>query len=156
VLTAASSACTPPHCHQHSVQIIHATYPRTDSASICDLFTTLAVTQNCTQPTIERRQYSNQATGWTPKESWFHYQHGQQYIHNIDTSNKHLLHRPNANLTCFQKSIFYAGIRIFNKLPLSLISPKNEKTKFKVALRKYLNTHSFYSVDDFFIYKEGS
>jgi hypothetical protein len=26
----------------------------------------------------------------------------------------------------------------------------------KVALRKYLNTHFFYSVDEFFIYKEGS
>jgi len=25
---------------------------------------------------------------------------------------------------------------------------KNEKAQFKVALRKYLNTHSFYSVDD--------
>jgi len=25
----------------------------------------------------------------------------------------------------------------------------NEKAQFKVALRKYLNTHSFYSVDDF-------
>jgi len=24
---------------------------------------------------------------------------------------------------------------------------KNEKAKFKAALRKYLNTHSFYSVD---------
>jgi hypothetical protein len=77
-------------------------------------------------------------------------------IHSIDTSNKHHLHRPNANLSCFQKSTFYAGITIFNRLSLSLISLKNEKTKFKVALRKYLNTHSFYSVDDFFMYKDGS
>jgi hypothetical protein len=51
--------------------------------------------------------------------------------------------------SCFQKSTFYAGIRIFKRLPLSLISLKNEKTKFKVALRKCLNTHSFYSVDEF-------
>jgi hypothetical protein len=50
---------------------------------------------------------------------------------------------------------FYVGIRIFNRLRLSLISLKNEKTKFKVALRKYLNTHSFYSVDEFFMYKDG-
>jgi hypothetical protein len=49
-----------------------------------------------------------------------------------------------------QKSTVYAGITIFNRLPLSLISLKNEKTKFKAALRKYLNTHSFYSVGEFF------
>jgi hypothetical protein len=71
-------------------------------------------------------------------------------VHSIDTRNKHHLHRPNANQSCFQKSTFSASIRIFNRLPLSLISLKNEKTKFKVALRKYLNTHSFYSVDEFF------
>jgi hypothetical protein len=77
-------------------------------------------------------------------------------IHSIDTRNKHHLHRPNANLSCFQKSTFYADIRIFNRLPLSLISLKNEKTKFKAELKQYLNTHSFYSVDEFFMYKDGS
>jgi hypothetical protein len=30
---------------------------------------------------------------------------------------------------------------------------KNEKAQFKVALRKYLNTYSFYSVDDFLCVK---
>jgi hypothetical protein len=77
-------------------------------------------------------------------------------IHSTDTSNKHHLHRPNANLSCFQESTFYAGIRIFSRLPLSLISLKNEKTEFKVALRKYLNTRSFYSVDAFFMCRDGS
>jgi hypothetical protein len=41
-------------------------------------------------------------------------------------------------------------------MPLSLISLKNEKTKLKVALRKYLNIYSFYSVDEFCKYKDGS
>jgi len=31
---------------------------------------------------------------------------------------------------------------------------KNEKAKFKVALRKYLNTDSLYSVDEFFMCKD--
>jgi hypothetical protein len=31
---------------------------------------------------------------------------------------------------------------------------KNEKAKFKLALRKYLNTQSFYSVDEFFMCKD--
>ena len=52
--------------------------------------------------------------------------------------------------TVHKKSMFYAGIRIFNSLPHSLTILKNEKEKFKVALRRYLHTHSFYSVDEFF------
>ena len=38
------------------------------------------------------------------------------FIHNINTENKHHLHRPNANLPCFHKSTFYAGMNIFNTL----------------------------------------
>ena len=38
-------------------------------------------------------------------------------IHNINTINLHHRHRPNANLSCFQKSTFHASIKIFNSLP---------------------------------------
>jgi hypothetical protein len=31
-----------------------------------------------------------------------------------------------------------------------------EKAKFKVALKQYLNAHSFYSVDEFLLYKTES
>jgi IS1 family transposase len=68
-------------------------------------------------------------------------------IHNINTRNKHHLHRSNANLSCFETSTLYDGIRIYNSLPRSLTSLKNEKAKFKVVLKRYLNTHSFYCVD---------
>ena len=40
--------------------------------------------------------------------------------HNINTRNRHHRHRPNANLSFFQKSTFYAGIKIFNGLPPSV------------------------------------
>jgi hypothetical protein len=73
-------------------------------------------------------------------------------VHNINTRNKHNLTRPNANLSCFQKRTFYAGIKIFNNLPRSLTILNNQRGKFKLVLRKYLNTHSFYSVDDVFMY----
>jgi len=72
-------------------------------------------------------------------------------IHNIYTRNKHNLHRPNASLSYFSKGTLYAGIRIFNVLPPSLTFLKNDKAKFKAALRRYLSTHSFYSVDKFFM-----
>jgi hypothetical protein len=65
--------------------------------------------------------------------------------------NKHHLHRPVAKLSCFQESAYYSGIRIFNSSPRSLTNLKNEKAQFKVALRRYLDAHSFYSVDEFFM-----
>jgi len=32
---------------------------------------------------------------------------------------------------------------------------KNDKAKLKAILRKYLQTHSFYSVDEFWVCKDG-
>jgi hypothetical protein len=51
------------------------------------------------------------------------------------------------------KSIIYAGIKIFSTVShvvCSLTILKNDKAKFKAALRKYLNTHTFYRVDEAF------
>jgi hypothetical protein len=69
-------------------------------------------------------------------------------VYSINTRNKKHLHGPIANLSCFQKSAFYSAIRIFNSLPRSLTNLKNEKAQFKVAVRRYLNAHSFYPVDE--------
>ena len=77
------------------------------------------------------------------------------FIHDINTRNKHL-HRPNANLSCFQKRTFYAHIKILNSLPPSVTIMKNDKPQFKAALRKYLHTQSFYSGDKFFMCKNDS
>ena len=54
--------------------------------------------------------------------------------------NKHNLHTPHANLSCFQKSIFYAGMKLFNSLPPSVTVLENDKVKCKAALRKYIHT----------------
>jgi hypothetical protein len=52
-------------------------------------------------------------------------------VHSVNTRNKHYLHRPMANLTGFQKSTYYSGIKIFNNLQSSLESLMNEKAKLK-------------------------
>ena len=52
--------------------------------------------------------------------------------HSFNTRNNHHLHRPIANLSCFQKSAFYSGIRIFNKLPQNITDLKNEKPSLKL------------------------
>jgi hypothetical protein len=45
---------------------------------------------------------------------------------------------------------------MFNNLPSSLKSLINEEAKFKEALKICLNTHSFYSVDEFLVSKTDS
>jgi hypothetical protein len=47
-------------------------------------------------------------------------------VHSINARNKHHLQGPIANLSCFQKSAFCFGIRIFNSLPRSLTNLKTE------------------------------
>jgi hypothetical protein len=61
-----------------------------------------------------------------------------------------------ANLSCFQRSSYYADIKILNSLPSSLTSLKHKKEKFKVALHRYLITHSFFSVDEFVTFTNNS
>jgi hypothetical protein len=51
-------------------------------------------------------------------------------------------------MPCFQNSTTDVGIEILNSLPSNLTNRKNDKAKFKAALRKYLNAHSYYSVDE--------
>jgi hypothetical protein len=77
-------------------------------------------------------------------------------VHSLNTRNKHQLHRPIASLSCFQKSAFSTGIKIFSSLPSNLTGMVNKKSQFKVALKRYLNTHSFYSVDEFLIFENDS
>jgi hypothetical protein len=56
-------------------------------------------------------------------------------IHSVNTRNKNQLHRPIVNLSCFQKSAYYAGIKIF---------------------KRYLITHSFRSIDEFLMFTNKS
>lgn len=60
--------------------------------------------------------------------------------HNINARKKHHVHKTNANLSCFEQSTFYAAIRIFDNFPPHLTILKNEKTKFKACIRKYVHT----------------
>jgi hypothetical protein len=73
-------------------------------------------------------------------------------LHSVNTRNKNQLHRPIAKHSCFQRSAYYAGIKNFNSLPSSLTRLIHKKKQFKVALKRYLITHSFYSVDEFVMF----
>jgi hypothetical protein len=69
--------------------------------------------------------------------------------HNFTTTYKNDLHVPHASLTIYQREIFYSGIQIFNALPMTIKDTSGDPKKFKVALKPYLLTHSFYKLDEF-------
>jgi hypothetical protein len=64
--------------------------------------------------------------------------------HSVNTrNNTHNLHRPAANLSCFQKHAYYSGINIFNNVPCSLKTLTNKNVQFKTALK---NTHTHFTL----------
>jgi hypothetical protein len=68
-------------------------------------------------------------------------------VNSVTTRHRHCLHKKKtANLSCFQKSAYYAGIKIFRNLLCKLLM--NEKG-FKTAI-----THIFYSVDEYLLSKK--
>jgi hypothetical protein len=70
-------------------------------------------------------------------------------VHNVNKRHKHYFHKPTVNLSCFQKNAYYAGIKIFSILPSDLTSLINDKVRFKIARKRYSNTYSFYSFDEY-------
>jgi hypothetical protein len=61
-------------------------------------------------------------------------------IHNIDTSYKGHLHRPVANLSCFQNSAFDFGMKYLTVCH-QVKSLMNKQAQFKVTFKRSLNTH---------------
>jgi hypothetical protein len=78
-----------------------------------------------------------------------HYFQTNSSVHDINTRYKNQLHISSLILSAIQKGISYSAIKIFNKLPPSISTLKNDKLVFKSALRNYLLTHVFYSIEEF-------
>jgi len=55
-------------------------------------------------------------------------------IHSVHTRHKTSLHLTIANLTKFQKGVYYSGIKIFNNLPHKIKDLANETKLFWNAL----------------------
>jgi hypothetical protein len=58
-------------------------------------------------------------------------------IHSVHTRFKTNLHPPIANLTKFQKAVYYSAIKIFNNIPHDIKDLANEITQFWNALRGF-------------------
>jgi hypothetical protein len=59
------------------------------------------------------------------------------------------LYLPQANLTIYQRGAYYSGIKIFNKLPLEIKNVAGDQKKFKIPLKKFLYTYSFYTMEEY-------
>jgi hypothetical protein len=70
--------------------------------------------------------------------------------HNVETRQGGNLHFPHLRLTLCQNGVYFSGIRIFNKLPSYLKELVESPKIFKRALKKYLVSHCFYNLEEFY------
>ena len=69
--------------------------------------------------------------------------------HNLDTRQRNNLYIPQAKLTIYQKGAYYSGIEIFNNLPLEIKIVADNQKKFKLALKNFLYTYTFYTMEEY-------
>lgn len=69
-------------------------------------------------------------------------------LHNYNTRNKSTLLYPRHRTSSFESIPQYSGLRIYNRLPDSILA-ENSIKHFKCALIVYLNQNCFYSVEEF-------
>lgn len=75
--------------------------------------------------------------------------HSGLEVHGLNTRSKNQLYLPISNLSVFQKGTTFTGIRLFNSLPRTIQSLRNDRTSFKNNLFSYLMNNSFYTVTEF-------
>jgi hypothetical protein len=59
-------------------------------------------------------------------------------------------HLPSASLFISLLSVYYSGLKLFNKLKLELKHIPEHPNKLKGTVKNYLLTHRFYSLDELF------
>ena len=75
-------------------------------------------------------------------------------IHGINTRTKSNLHQPLANSSTYQKGAYYYGIKVFNGLPSQIKDLSANRNQFKCALKSFLYSHSFYTLDEYLSYNK--
>ena len=71
-------------------------------------------------------------------------------VHNDDTRSANNFHLPITNLIKYQKVALYAGIKIFNHLPIHMSGVANEIQVVKSASQRVFLSNSFYSIEEYF------
>ena len=69
-------------------------------------------------------------------------------VHKIPTRSQNDLYLPIANLSAFQKGVYFSGIKVFNNLPVGFKQTFYDVQSFKHALKCFLLENSFYSLEE--------
>ncbi|GFG29899.1 hypothetical protein Cfor_02255, partial [Coptotermes formosanus] len=77
-------------------------------------------------------------------------------IHKYRTRYNNNLHLPIVNLSKFHKGAYISGVKVFNHLPQYIKILANDQNRFKSTLKRFLYHHSFYSMDEYYEFKEDN
>ncbi|PNF20445.1 hypothetical protein B7P43_G08125 [Cryptotermes secundus] len=75
-------------------------------------------------------------------------------VHNRDTRQGFNLnlYQPSTHLSLYQRGSYYMGIKLFNSLPLNLKQLYRDVKQFKLKIKEFLYNHSFYTLEEYFVY----
>jgi hypothetical protein len=76
--------------------------------------------------------------------------HSTSQIHGFNTIRNFDLYRPQTNLSICQRGPYYFGIKLFNHLPLDIKELSYNAKQLRSALRAFLYSKSFYTLDEYF------
>ena len=77
--------------------------------------------------------------------------------HNLDIRQRNNLYLPQANLTIYQKGVYYSGIKIFNNLPLEIKNVAGKKKKkFKLLWKNFYTLTHFTQLKSTLVKRELS
>ena len=71
-------------------------------------------------------------------------------IHKLNTRYGKDFHLPSAKLKLFQKGVFYSGIKTYSHLPKSIKELSHDVKQFRLALKRFIISKSFYSLEEYF------
>jgi hypothetical protein len=76
-------------------------------------------------------------------------------IHEYNTRNNNNLHPSLSKLTKFKNGPYIMGIKVFNHLPQFLKASVHNPKQFRSSLKRFLYHHHFYSMEEYYEYKEN-
>ena len=68
-------------------------------------------------------------------------------IHHIETRYNNDFHLPSSHLNLFQRGVYYSGVKMYNHLSLSIKDLSHDTKRFKQALKGFIQSNSFYSLE---------
>jgi hypothetical protein len=76
-------------------------------------------------------------------------------IHSFNTRKNSNIYQPFSHLSIYQNGPYYYGIKVYNRLPCQIKALSHNIKQFKSSLKGFLHHHSFYTLDEYFNYKEN-